>query len=234
MHVVPSVAAAVREKHVHGGRRVALQPRRAADLLVQRAAHARVRAARARAARVRADLAERKSRIHGPIHVLAAGDRGNQRFGFRARKPHLGAAGADARFARIWHERADMADRGAVQIEFVELVLGEIGDFHFRRAAYHAGHGLQASANELREGGFTVAVRAEEADAVIIRDDKREFRENGGVAITDRGVFHRDDGRGQGAFGRREIERQNVEIDERGDRLHFLEPLHARLRLFGF
>ena len=127
-----------------------------------------------------------------------------------------------------------MADRGAVQIQLVELVLGEIGDFHFRRAAYHAGHGLQASADELCEGGFTVAVRAEEADAVIIRDDKREFRENGGVAITDRGVFHRDDGRGQGAFGRREIERQNVEIDERGDRLHFLEPLHARLRLFGF
>jgi hypothetical protein len=55
-------------------------------------------------------------------------------------------------------------------MQFVELMLREIGDVELGRAHDAAFLGLEPFGDQLGEGGLAVAVRAEQRDAVVVVD----------------------------------------------------------------
>ncbi len=57
--------------------------------------------------------------------------------------------------------------RRRIEVELFGLVLGKITDADLGRAANLAFHRLQALSQQLHEGGFAVAVGAQQRDAVV-------------------------------------------------------------------
>ena len=71
-----------------------------------------------------------------------------------------------------------MAVGRAVEVEFVELVLGEIGDRQLVGARHRAGERREPAGEQLHQSRFAVAVRAEQRDAVVVVDAQRDVAEH--------------------------------------------------------
>ena len=63
-----------------------------------------------------------------------------------------------------------MLVRRLIGMQFVELVLCEIGDLELGRAHHPAAFRLQPLGQQLRKGRFAVSVRAEQCDPVVVVD----------------------------------------------------------------
>ncbi len=59
-------------------------------------------------------------------------------------------------------------------VEFVELMLREIGDAQTGRARHRALHGREPAGDELDQRRFAVAVGADQGDAVVVVDAQIE------------------------------------------------------------
>ena len=121
-----------------------------------------------------------------------------------------------------------------VFVELIDLMLGEESDFELFRFAQGAGQSGQPAGEQFGESRFAVAIGAEQSDAIVFGDRQREAPQYDGFAIAGRGVFHGDDRRPQRFFRGRQIERQDIGVDERRHRLHLCEQFEARLGLSCF
>ena len=128
---------------------------------------------------------------HEKTRLLAAGKLLHRRVGLRAGKAHLRRFGALFGLWRVGHQCGHMAVGRAFGIEIIHLMLGEKAHLHFGGTLDLAGHGLQTPRHQLGEGGFAIAISAEQADAVIIGDKQIQPAQNRCVAIADAGALHR-------------------------------------------
>ena len=110
-------------------------------------------------------------------------------------------------------------------------MLREKADLQLGRAHNVAAHRLQAPRQQLRECRLAVAIGAEQADAVVVREREIEPRQHDAFVIADRPALHGDDRRRELLFGRGQVDRQHVRIHDRRRRLHLFQHLEARLRL---
>ena len=74
------------------------------------------------------------------------------------------------------HALGDMVVDAAAGLELVDLMLGEIADLKLARARHPARHRLEPPGDQFGEGRFAVAVRAEEADAVVVGEREVDAR----------------------------------------------------------
>src|SRR6185437_16557843 len=122
--------------------------------------------------------------------------------------------------------------RALIRVQLVELMLREIRDLELARTYKLAVLRLEAVGEELREGGFAVAVRAEERDAVVFVDAKVEFfQDRFSRLVADGNLVEHDDRRGKEFLRRANGNRRARFLDLSRERLHLGERLDARLRL---
>ncbi len=128
--------------------------------------------------------------------LLAAGQVARRRVHLGGCEAHGADAGADLCFRCIAHHRADVVVGALPRVQFVELVLGEIGDLEIVRTLEPAAEGVESAGDQLGEGRLAVAVGAEQRDAVVVVDPEVEAGEHRAVrVIADRDVLHGDDRR---------------------------------------
>ncbi len=108
--------------------------------------------------------------------LLAAGKILRRRVHLALRETHRAGAGAHLRLGRVRHQQADVIVGGEGGLQFVELVLGEIGDVEAVQPAQLAVHGAELAGEQLRQRRLAVAVRAEEPDAIVVIDAEIEAR----------------------------------------------------------
>ncbi len=143
-----------------------------------------------------------------------------------------GEAGALFRRGLERAEAGDVLERRLVEMQFVDLVLGEIADTQFGRGDLAPGHRVETVGEEFRERGFALAVGAEKGDAVVLVDAQVKAAQDRLAAVADIGVFQADD-RGRHLLGGREAESRDVILDDGRERLHPLQRLDAGLGLTG-
>ena len=94
---------------------------------------------------------------------------------------------------------------------------------------------LQSIRDQFGKGRLTVPVRSQKCNPVIlVNPEVQVTQDRFALFIGDAGLLHANDRRGKGTFGKGEMERCNAFFHNRYRRCHFLQSLHARLRLFGF
>ena len=120
--------------------------------------------------------------------------------------------------------------RRLVELELVDLVLGEVADPELRGGDLAPGDRRQPVGEQLRERGLALAVLPEQRDPVVLVDAEVEVAEHRPPVVADADVLEPDDRRRQ-LLRRREVEAGDVVLDHRGDRLHPLERLDPALRL---
>ncbi len=102
-------------------------------------------------------------------------------------KPARAQAGAHLGLRLVRHETAQVLVDALGRAQFVELVLGEIGDLQLVGAHEAPRHRLQPVRDELEEGRLAVAVGAEQADPVVVVDAQVERpKDRLSLGITDR------------------------------------------------
>ena len=109
---------------------------------------------------------ERGQREQQP-RLLAAGQLAGHRIGLVVAEARGGGAGALLRFGLVRHQVGDVIVSGTLRVQLVELVLGEIAEGQLLRCPAFARERVEPSAEQLGQRGFAVAVRAEQADAVV-------------------------------------------------------------------
>ena len=168
---------------------------------------------------------------HEQASLLAARQARYRRLRFRSAEAETRGPRPRLRDRHVGHPCRHVVVSGGVRVEFVDLMLGEIGHVHLGRRSHFALQRREAAADELAEGGFAVAVGAQQRDAVIGLDGQVQPLEDGAVAIPDRDPFDRDQGRRQHPLGARQIEGKHVVLDDGGDRIELRQALDPRLRL---
>src|SRR4051794_10626937 len=78
-----------------------------------------------------------------------------------------GEPGAGLLLALLRATRLDVLEWCLLRLEVLDLVLGEEADLQAAGTHQLAGHGLEASGDQLGESGLAVAVAAQERDAVV-------------------------------------------------------------------
>ncbi len=105
--------------------------------------------------------------------------------GFRAGKAAARGGGAHLGLRRVRHQLREDEIGRVVEIEIVDLMLREKSRFELGGAHRPARARLQPPAEQFREGGFAVAIGAEQADAVVFRKAQRQSRQHDALAIAD-------------------------------------------------
>ena len=146
-------------------------------------------------------------------------------------KAETRGAGPRLRDRYVGHPRRHVVVGGGIGVEFVDLMLGEIGHVHLGRRSHLALQRREPPADELAESGLAVAVGAQQRDAVVRLDGQVEPVEDGAVAVADGDALDGDQRRRQHPLRARQIEGKHVVLDDGRDRIELGEPLDARLRL---
>ena len=126
----------------------------------------------------------------------------------------------------------DMLKRRFVQIQLIDLMLGEIADPKLRGAHHLAVDRRKLARQQLRQRGLALAVAAQKRDPVVLVDPQRQAPQDRLAVIADRDAIHGDDRRRQG-FGHGEGEDLLLRFFRRHDRRHLFQHLYAALRLDG-
>src|ERR1043165_6982228 len=136
--------------------------------------------------------------------LLAAGKLSHRRVGGFAGKAEPAELRAHARFRRLRHEPAHVRVGTAGAVEFIELMLREVADRKPIGTHHLPGLRCQSAGDELRDGRFAVAVRAEERDAVVAIDAQRQPPQHGFAgSVANGNAVERDDRRGEVFLRRR-------------------------------
>ncbi len=111
----------------------------------------------------------------------------------------------------------------------------EVADLKPLGAHHLPGLRRQATGDELREGRFAVAVRAEERDAIVAVDAQGEPPQHGlARGVARRNAVERDDRRGEILVRRGNLDRPRLVLQRRRLRLELGEQLEPGLRLARF
>ena len=146
----------------------------------------------------------------------------------------LGQFGAAGAFGRVRHGAADDLQRRVGGVHRLDLVLVEPADLHLLVAVQFPLRHVQGAGDHLGEGRLARAVDAQQADPVVqIHPQVQVPQDRLAGLIADIGPLQPDQGRGQRARRRGQGEGGDPFLDGGGDRLHLLQPLHARLGLSG-
>ena len=130
--------------------------------------------------------------------LFTAGKIGDPRVGTFLAEPEAADLSADLGLVRSRHQRGHVAVGGSRDVQFLDLVLGEIADAQLARHAHAALHRFQTLGQQLDQGRLAVAVGPDQGDAVVHVDAQVEARENRLVCdIADRRAFHTDQRRGR-------------------------------------
>ena len=160
----------------------------------------------------------------GEARDLGGGDVGAETAG--------GEAGALSGRGLQRAQAGDVLERSLVEMQLVDLVLGEIADAEFGRGDLAPGHRVETVGEQFRQRRFALAVRAEQRDAVVLVDAQVETAQDRLAAIADIDVLEADD-RGRHLLRRREVEAGDVILDDGRERFHPLQRLDAGLGLAG-
>ena len=140
-------------------------------------------------------------------------------------RPHLG-------LGRVRQQSPDVVIGAGARIEFIELMLGEVGDFDAVGARHRPGQRREAAGQQLGQRRLAVAVGAEQSNAVIGVDPQRQALEHGARRlIADGHVRKCEDGRRQRLFGRCNRDLAVIGLGAHIDRLKLRQHFEAGLRL---
>ena len=165
--------------------------------------------------------------------LLPAGKRGDRHIRLFAAEAEGAQPGAHALGQGVGHEKREVAERGAVGAQRVDLVLREIADREVARPPHRPPLGRQQIGEEPREGGLAVAVGAEQRDPFVRVDPEVQVPQHGTARlVADGGVLEGHQRRLEPVgLGKREI--GGVPVRDDGQVRQLLERLHAALRLTG-
>ena len=164
--------------------------------------------------------------------LFSTGEFARRRIGEGLRKTHRSGARAHLGLRGIRHEPAQVPIGAVSCVQFVELMLGEIADLQSWRPDNVSGHRCKTPGQELHQCRLSVAVGAQERDAVSVIDAKRKAPQHRQTRlISDRDIVERYDWRRQGLRRRRDLDRPHFVGDQRRDRLELGQQFDARLRL---
>ena len=145
------------------------------------------------------------------------------------------AAGGEpaAQLARrlVGAQALQVLQRRLVELELVDLVLGEVADAELRRGDLAPGHRRQPVGEELRQRRLALAVLAEQRDAVVLVDAEVEARAAPAGRRSRRLTSSSRMIGGDSSSGVGKLKRGDLVLDHRRDRLHPLERLDPALRL---
>ena len=116
-------------------------------------------------------------------------------------------------------------------MQLLHLMLCKEADAQLAGGGDLAAHRFQALRQQLRQSRFALAILAEQGDAVVLVDAQVQALEHHLAIIADRYAVGGDDGGGK-LVRLREGELGPRLVFRRADRLHLLQHLDARLRLF--
>ena len=163
--------------------------------------------------------------------LLTAGQASDLGFHLFRHQAEPGETGAQPRRRLVRAFTLDMLKRGFVDMQFVDLVLGEEPDAQLGRPGDLALHQGQSVGQDLGQGRLALAIAAQQGDAVILVDPQVQTPQDDLVAIAGDTILDPDDGGRQflgfgegkdgarGLFGRRDL-------------FHLFQHLDAGLCLF--
>ncbi len=161
-------------------------------------------------------------KAHQQARLLAARQRRDRRVARDRRKSRSAPYGRGFSPPAPPRMRSATCEVGrAVEIEIVDLMLGEKADVELARRATSLPLGC-ASRPPISLAKVDLPLPLAPSRPMRSSFDKRqvELGEHDALAIADADLLHRDDRRAELAGDRRPAERQHGLVDERGDRLH--------------
>jgi len=128
--------------------------------------------------------------------LLPAGEVGDPGIGGGGRKADRAGLAAHRGLLCIGHQLAHVFVHAAVLVEFVELMLCEVGNAELFGARHASRERREAAGQQLYQRRLAVAVGAEQRDAIVIVDPERDPIEHRlRRIITHRDALERDDWR---------------------------------------
>ena len=111
-------------------------------------------------------------RVLGPDEWVT--DAVGRRVGGGAGKSEAAGARPDPCFRSIRHQPAHVGIGAGLRFEFIELVLGEVGDLQPFGARDAALERRQPAGQELHQSGLAVAIGSDQRDPVVVVDPQRQ------------------------------------------------------------